>query len=432
MLRRRFVTTYFIAIFSSPMMRHGLFTAAVFLPLVGGALLAAPASAQPLSAAVAATRPAPAEPQGPEARLIEVYRLTGSGRSHDALQSAERLVHDYPNFQLAQLVYGDLLNARGRAVRDFGDVPSNLAQGPNAQALNNLRKESQMRLKALRERPPIGAVPSQFLSLSPRTKYAIAVDASRSRLYLFENTPQQLRLVADFYISVGKAGVEKSVEGDARTPLGVYYIVSNLDRKTLSDFYGSGALPINYPNVLDNKRGKTGRGIWLHGTPSNQFSRAPQASDGCVVLSNPDLEYIIRTVEPRSTPVVISPQLDWVPAQNLQAQRKPFEEALTAWRQAKSSGDADQLLRFYTPDFNGYNGKSLADVAPTLRSEVEKLRGKSVQMKDLSYLRWTDSADTMVVTFGEVTEGARTGPIKRQYWIREGSEWKIFFEGTLG
>jgi L,D-transpeptidase YnhG len=421
-----------ISLLFSPTMRLGLFTAAVLLALTGGVLMTAPACAQPLSTAAAATRPAQAEPLGPEARLIDVYRLTGSGRSHDALLSAERLVHDYPTFQLAQLVYGDLLNARARPVRDFGDVPGNLAQGPNAQALINLRKESQVRLKALRERPPLGAIPSQFLNLSPRTKYAIAVDASRSRLYLFENTPQQLRMVADFYISVGKAGVEKNVEGDARTPLGVYYIVSNLDRKTLSDFYGSGALPINYPNVLDSKRGKTGRGIWLHGTPANQFSRAPQASDGCVVLSNPDLEYIIRTVEPRNTPVVISPQLDWVPAQTLQAQRKTFEDALAAWRQAKSSGDVAQLLRFYTPDFNGYNGKSLADFTPTLSGEVDKLRGKALQLKDLSYLRWTDSADTMVVTFGEVTEGARTGPVKRQYWIREGNEWKIFFEGILG
>ena len=54
-------------------------------------------------------------------------------------------------------------------------------------------------------------------------------------------------------------------------------------------------------------------------------------------------------------------------------------------------------------------------------------------LKDLSYLRWSDSADTMVVTFGEVAEGARTGPVKRQYWLRQGGgAWKIFFEGVIG
>jgi cyclophilin family peptidyl-prolyl cis-trans isomerase len=98
------------------------------------------------------------------------------------------------------------------------------------------------------------------------------VDASRSRLYLFENTPQGLRLVADYYASVGKLGIEKSVEGDQRTPLGVYFITSRLDPATLRDFYGAGALPLNYPNPLDQLRGKTGSGIWLHGTPPDQFS----------------------------------------------------------------------------------------------------------------------------------------------------------------
>jgi L,D-transpeptidase YnhG len=218
-----------------------------------------------------AVRAAPVKPQKvveaglAEARLIEIYQLLAKTQSREALAKAERLVQDYPNFQLAQLVYGDLLAARTRPVQALGDVPVSMLKTA-APALIELRDESQMRLKALRERPPAGAIPSQFLALSIRNKHAIAVDASRSRLYLFENRPTGLVLVADYYISVGKSGLEKQVEGDLRTPMGVYFITSNLDPKSLKDFYGSGALPINYPNVLDSKRGKTGRGIWLHGT----------------------------------------------------------------------------------------------------------------------------------------------------------------------
>jgi murein L,D-transpeptidase YafK len=172
-----------------------------------------------------------------------------------------------------------------------------------------------------------------------------------SRLYLFENTRKGLRLVADYYASVGKLGIEKAVEGDQRTPLGVYYITSRLDPKTLRDFYGAGALPLNYPNPLDQLRGKTGSGIWLHGTPSDQFSRAPQATDGCVALANPDLERLLRTVEPRSTPVVIARQLQWVQPHSVQAERKSFEAVLDAWRSAKTEGNMQRLLGFYAPDF---------------------------------------------------------------------------------
>ena len=364
-----------------------------------------------------------------EVRLIEIYKLVGAEKSREALSKATSLVADHPNFQLAQLVYGDLLKAQSKPLRALGDVPEDMAKA-GAPVLAELREESRLRLKALRERPPAGSIPSQFLALSPRNKHAIAVDASRSRLYLFENTAAGLALVADYYISVGKSGTEKSSEGDSRTPLGVYFITSNLSRKSLKDFYGSGALPINYPNMLDSKRGKTGSGIWLHGTPANQFSRPPLSTDGCVVLANPDLAHIIRTVEIRTTPVVISTQLQWVAPTSARAQGKPFEDALNAWHSAKASGNMDQLLSFYTPDFNSY-GKTLTQWTPTLRGEVKKFQGRVVALKDVSLLRWTDSADTMVVTFGEVAEGTRIGQTKRQYWIREGTQWKIFFEGVV-
>jgi len=365
-----------------------------------------------------------------EARLIEVYKLLAQSQGRDALAKAENLVRDYPNFQLAQLVYGDLLSARVRPVHILGDVPPNLLKDA-APALAELRDESQMRLKALRERPPQGSVPSQFLALSPRNKHAIAIDASRSRLYLFENRTTGLTLVADFYISVGKSGLEKNIEGDLRTPMGVYFITSNLDPKSLKNFYGSGALPLNYPNVLDSKRGKTGKGIWLHGTPPGQFSRPPQATDGCVVLANPDLDQIIRTVEVRTTPVVISQQLNWITQKVVRSESKAFEDALNAWQTAKSSGNVDRVLSFYSPDFNN-NGQTLAEWTPTLRTELTKGRGRAIQLKDLSLLRWTDANDTMIVTFGEVAVGTVTGPTKRQYWGRQGSQWKIFFEGVIG
>lgn len=379
---------------------------------------------------VARAMPSPKDTNGTaEARLIDIYTLVGKAQNREALSKATALVEDLPNFQLAQLVYGDLLNARSRQVNAFGDVPESMSRAA-PDTLNELREESRRRMKALRERPAAGSVPSQFLALSQRTKHAIAVDASRSRLYLFENTPTGLVLVSDYYISVGKAGTSKTAEGDQRTPLGVYYITSNLDRKSLKDFYGSGALPISYPNVLDAKRGKTGSGIWLHGTPPNQFSRPPQATDGCVVLANPDLDHIIRTVEVRSTPVVIATQLQWVAPHAARAESKPFEEALHAWRNAKTSGDVNQLLTFYSNDFNS-NGKSLEQWKPTLQSEITKVQGRTLQLKDVSLLRWTDAADTMVVTFGEVADGTKTGWTKRQYWSRQGAQWKIFFEGML-
>ena len=365
-----------------------------------------------------------------EARLIDIYKLIGQAKTREALPLAESLVRDNPNFQLAQLVYGDLLTAQLRPVRNLGDVPDTTAKAAAPQ-MAELRRESQLRLQALRERPAAGLIPSQFITLSAQNKHAIAVDAGKSRLYLFENSPTGMKLLGDYYISVGKSGTEKTTEGDLRTPLGVYFITSNLDPKSLKAFYGSGALPINYPNPLDVKRGKTGSGIWLHGTPSAQFSRAPLATDGCVVLANPDLERIISTVQVRTTPVVIAQNLKWIAPLTAKADSKTFEDALKAWSTAKSSGDVARLMAWYTPDFNSY-GKTLAEFTPAVQLELKQLGGRSVQLKDVSYMRWLDSNDTMVVTFGELAQGAKSGHTKRQYWTRQGNQWKIFFEGTIG
>ena len=392
------------------------------------ALHAAAASTR-TSESSAPPKTAPTQGAPAEARLLDIYKLMAQEEPRKALDQAEKLVRDFPNFQLAQLVYGDLLAARTHTLKAMGDVPAPAANAA-ATALAELKEESLHRVIAVKDRPPEGTLPSQFLKISPQTRTAIAVDAAKSRLYLFSNGPAGLKLTADYYVSVGKAGTIKSQEGDQRTPLGVYYITSNLDTKTLNDFYGAGAMPLNYPNILDIKRGKSGGGIWLHGTPPQNYSRPPRATDGCLVLANPDIQALIRQVTVGATPVVVSSQLVWKPAGQLQAQARPFESALKSWREAKEAGDLRKVLAFYTPDFASY-GKNLEQYTPQIRAELKASKGRTIELKDLSYLQWTDSADTMVTTFGEVVAGRRTGIHKRQYWVRTANDWQIFFEGVI-
>jgi ketosteroid isomerase-like protein len=149
------------------------------------------------------------------------------------------------------------------------------------------------------------------------------------------------------------------------------------------------------------------------------------------VLANPDLERIIRTVEVRTTPVVITQNIKWVAPLTARAEGKSFQEALAAWNNAKSSGDLARLMTWYASDFVSH-GKTLTDYTPALQQQLKQLAGRPLQLKDVSYLRWTDVNDTMVVTFGELAQGEKTGKTKRQYWIRQNGQWKIFFEGIVG
>ena len=366
-------------------------------------------------------------PDNAETRLIAVYALIEQGDFHAALVKSRSLVQDQPNFQLAQLVHGDLLRLRYKP-------DAALSDSTHAQ-LASLRAESRKRLDALRNRPTPGTVPHQFVALAPTSRHAIAIDAAHSRLYLFQNqtpvgaadkTPPNLQLVADFFISVGKSGIDKRLEGDGRTPLGNYYITAAKDRKSLPAFYGAGALPINYPNAFDNHKGRTGSGIWLHGTPPDQFVRAPLASDGCVVVSNPDMQRLLATVSPRTTPVVIADQLQWVPAKALTADRAAFESVLTQWQEARSTLSPVELTQTF-----GQPGPRSPGNGQVMQPDLTVAPQIKLGVANVSLLQSSFPDVSMVATFDETVDGTMTNVTRRQYWLKQADRWQLLQDTVI-
>ena len=383
--------------------------------------------------------PQPADSQlanttDPEHLVRQIYAHLGEGERAQALATASVLVERFPTFQLGQLLYADLLNISSAKPVAWPDNEE-LNAPSLRKRLDELILESKRRLQRDSAQSLQGKIPTALTFLSPQQTYVAAVDASKSRLYWFENRSGpdgrlQLHLVKETYISVGINGVGKHKEGDGKTPLGVYFILRNLPGEGLPDLFGVGALTLNYPNAVDLMRKKTGSGIWLHGTPSAQYARAPESTDGCVVLSNPDLERLLETVQVRTTPVVIAPSLQWVKPDALAGDLAQFEAVLASWRQTRGAGNLDELKTFYSQRFMS-QGRDLAQWWPRVETELRANGSRELQMKDLSVLRWRDQEDTMVVTFGEVATGQTRGVTKRQYWVREQDRWTIFFEGTI-
>ena len=248
---------------------------------------------------------------GPEVQLLNIYRLISDGQSDSALQAANILVEQFPSFNLGHLIRGDILLSRTRPLTTLGDTHK---PEQYDEKLSDLRDEAKGRLRALTTPPPSGALPDALIKLSQEQKYALVVDASKSRLYVFSNQQGHPQFVTDFYVSIGKAGSDKQSTGDQKTPLGVYRITSSIPGNKLTDFYGKGALTLNYPNTWDQQRGRTGYGIWLHGVPSAAYNRPPKASNGCVVLANPDMETLLNTIQPGTT-VVIADKIRWLSPQ---------------------------------------------------------------------------------------------------------------------
>jgi murein L,D-transpeptidase YafK len=364
---------------------------------------------------------------GPEDRLSTVFQAIEANQLDEALRRVDSLIREHPNFRLAHLVRGDLLLARSRPLQTFGNV----AKIVPPEKIDGLRDEALARLRALRERPGDDRLPRYVLQLHSGQKHLLLVDSNRSRLYVFANADGRPRLVADYYVTLGKNGIEKTRQGDQKTPVGVYYVTANLPRSKLSDFYGSGAFPINYPNEWDKRLGRNGYGIWLHGVPSNVYSRPPRASDGCIVLSNPDLESIGRHVQVGMTPVIIADEVEWSDAATIEAERAGLAAALEQWRSDWQSRDTDRYLGHYSPRFAA-GAQKLADWASHKRKVNGGKRWIRVDLSRVAMFRYPRERDFVVVTFDQDYRSNSLSNVmrKRQYWVKEGAAWKIIYEGS--
>ncbi|MDD4887345.1 MAG: L,D-transpeptidase [Thiomonas sp.] len=222
---------------------------------------------------------------GAERRLLHAYAEVAAGHLDAARAQAEQLVRDHPHFSLAQLLLGDVMQASRGDTAGFAAAPA----------------------------------PS-----SPQ-----------------ELAPQNARILELRAEALARLGAGKTQVGDIKTPLGIYFVTLKIGTKDLKPLYGAGALTLIYPNEWDKQQGHTGFGVWLHGAPPNSDTRVPLASDGCVVLSNPDVRSLMADTPAGGTPVVITRHVQWLDAPQWAAQR----QRITAQLQADITRSATQGLR---------------------------------------------------------------------------------------
>ena len=411
-----------------------------FVSLAMAAKLVAPAPAARTPAPAAATPPpatAPVAPPSlvgygdkpdPDVMLINIYKDLANANLRAAQVKADKLVEAYPTFRLGQLVRGDILLMHARPVTGFG-----IASHASIDRLSDLRNEAMVRIKSLRDRPDPDLIPRSLLQLRDDQKYALVVDTRQARLYVYQNFNGNIKFISDYYISHGKYGINKIKEGDQRTPIGVYYITSRLPKARLPDFYGAGALPINYPNEWDKLNGRSGSGIWLHGTPTNNYSRPPLASDGCVVLTNPDLEKLLGSVEIGKTPVIINDKVEFINRTKWDTERNAGLKLVENWRKAIESKDLTRLLANYSNAFKSPLGENLNTWFVKSRLPLSDWPDLAVKLHDLTLFRYPGNDNMLVATFTQDNLSSKNKSTirKRQYWSKEASGWKIIFEANI-
>jgi murein L,D-transpeptidase YafK len=252
--------------------------------------------------------------------------------------------------------------------------------------------------------------------------YLIAVDKSRQQLSFFERH-SPLKLSRMFFSTTGQAVGDKIVEGDLKTPEGVYFVVQRIGSGLDFLKYGNEAYTLNYPNPVDRLRRKTGYGIWIHGRGE---PLVPLQTEGCVAMDNGELALLGRLLVP-GTPVALTESFAFA----VEGDKEQAATANELRRKVKEWAEAWSARSHAYFDFYDKPAYSLAQGEPFSAFQAQKER----LFKHLPWIKTTVSdiqalqgPGYWVTWFYQDYQAPNlsTRGVRRLYWSKDGKgEFKI-------
>jgi murein L,D-transpeptidase YafK len=359
--------------------------------------------------------------------LIKSLYEISAGELNDALSTLDEIIKQKPNFKLAHLIRGDIYQAYAHGISDFGSS-SNFSKDK----IEDLKEEAKKRIEShLHNATDI--IDSPRVTLPQNIDNLIYVDTNKSRLYLFEIRDHTLIKIFDEYASIGKNGSGKNFEGDKKTPLGVYTLGEKITQP-LSDFYGEGAFPIDYPNVYDKLLNKTGHGIWIHGTPKDTYSRAPKSSDGCIVISNENFNTLESILKNKQTKVILSKLSydQYFDAENNIDKHNNFMSYFESWISNWTLKNYSEYIAFYDANAK-YNSKVFEIWSSKKKKVFENTNDIQIAIDNLTIIDYPEEEEH--VKYVEFTQTYNSDLLKqtsqkKQIWRKFNNEWKIISEST--
>ena len=361
-----------------------------------------------------------------EDSILQTVRQIQSLDHDQAIQLSQDLIKQYPNSKLGHMLFADLMLARTQPLTQIG---SGLK---TPQAGKDLHYELQQRWSHNKSPARQGMLPENVLHLADRHPFVIVVDQLNSRTYVFRNQRGQLILEHDYFTTIGLNGYGKEKRGDQKTPIGIYHVNRFIDGKELPDLYGEGAFPINYPNTWDRRNKRSGYGIWIHGTPSDTYNRSPWASDGCIVVSNPDFTHMEQYIDPHvKTPVVVTRTINWIDFDTWQSRRQAMLNTLSAWIRDWESLNHEAYLAHYSPeeflaygrDFNNWDGHKKWVNRDKKQVEVE--------FENLNVFVYPGESGLALMQYDQSfrSNNLNVDSSKELYWRLNDNRWQIVYEG---
>lgn len=275
----------------------------------------------------------------------------------------------------------------------------------------------------------------------------VANKAKRQMFLLHQNNLQEWKVITQFNIEIGGGLAGRKVSaGDRRTPEGLYYILIRKDKYELSSIYGPLAYVLNYPNEIDKNEGRTGQGIWIHGTSENG---APVPTKGCLSLANKDIIELSKYIESGiGTPVlivsdstlvnpVLSPDYEMVDRErnktisNQDLLLASVKDFLSNWEIAWESRDINNYQNFYSiAHFNsqGMNWNSWKEKKMQTFQIYDTI---NVTINKVSVSDWTDVSLEIKFLQNYKSDQKYFENGKKLFLEKDDGTWKITREITI-
>ncbi|NUM88100.1 MAG: L,D-transpeptidase family protein [Bdellovibrionales bacterium] len=260
----------------------------------------------------------------------------------------------------------------------------------------------------------------------------IAVDKKQNQLHMARYRDGRLEPEKTFRATMGQRVGDKMIEGDLRTPEGIYEFLFRTQAPALKPMFGPLAVYVSYPNVMDKNGQKTGFDILIHGTDDPSRLEKKFDSKGCVVLDNENVKIVSDAIRLKDTKIVITRDFDAIrnPAR-LPRAREFFQRWITAW----SGKDLDTYVDSYADEFkmDGMNRAAFAKYKDSLNKKYGSIK---VTASDVMYL-FHEKYDLIAFTQhydSTMANGAPAyrGTSKKQLWIQErNGHYKIVVEESL-
>ena len=272
-------------------------------------------------------------------------------------------------------------------------------------------------------------------------------DKAAKILYIFKEAPGGWEIERAYPIATGENDGRKVVEGDKKTPEGVYFIVGRKHRSELTNLYGPAAFILDYPNEDDRRENRTGHGIWLHGSQRGDIP--PLFTQGCVAVSNPDILEIAGILRDwAGTPVIIvsgtegKKHLAAVDFKKLRERRdevvahynknqEEFTKLVLDWKTAWESKDINAYSEFYSTSAF-MDGAQKWDAFRERKTRTFAMYATiNIDLSGIVLTELTSNAATVKFYQVYATNLNRLDNGKRLIFRKEQDNWKIYREITF-